>query len=158
MRAVVLLILASGCTLYFGEPTEHHEPAPVDAGAAPTPDAPASCPKPGTHAEITYPPNGATNIAVPVPISSHVVIPNTLDGKGIYLSDSAGQAVSLDHYDASCSTQISNTGTPGTQDEAWTECYRDLLPNSTYTWHIWITCYDASGPHEIATSTFRTAP
>lgn len=152
---VLVLVLASGCSLYFGEPTPHH--TTHDAGDAVDAPQALTCPKPGTYAEIPYPHDGATNVPVPVPIQTHVVIPNTLDGKGLGLTDAFGHAVSLDHWDADCSVPLQNTG-QGTQDETWTDCYRDLAPDSLYTWHIWITCYDASGVHEIATSTFRTAP
>lgn len=156
MRSWLVVVALGGCNLYFdgpGEPTPEPPPDITDAGPAPD-----TCPKPGTYAEILYPLDGATNVAQPVPIRMHVVIPNTLDGKGIYLSDATGAAVPLTHYDASCSVGQPPIQTGPIQDVTWTECYKDLAPNAEYTWHIWVTCYDASGPHELATSTFRTAP
>jgi hypothetical protein len=151
----VLSIFAGGCTLYFDGP-----PPPDAPGnePLPPPDASATCPKPGTYAEILYPLDGATNVQQPVPIEMHVVIPNTLDGKGIHLSDANGVQVDLEHYDASCSIPIPPFQTGPVQDVTWVQCYDGLEPNAEYTWHIWITCYDDTGAHEIATSTFRTAP
>src|SRR3984885_12521206 len=159
MARLVLVVALGGCSLYFGP---SHDP-PTSASSTVTFDAaPASidadiCPATGTHAEITYPADGATNVPTPVPISMSVYIPNTLDGKGIYLSDANGQQVDLSHWDASCSVPPPAIETGPVQNVSWVECY-DLPPDSQFTWHIWITCYDASGPHEIATSTCLTAP
>jgi hypothetical protein len=144
-----------GCELYFDDGPK--APSPTDAPVAPA-DVSAACPKPGTYAEVLYPLDGATNVPQPVPIKMHVFIPNTLDGKGIYLSDATGTAVDLEHYDATCSVGPSQTQTGPNQDVTWTQCYNGLAPNAEYTWHIWLTCYDASGGHELVTSTFRTAP
>ncbi len=150
----VTLVLVGGCTLYFDGPGDD-TPAPPSV----PPDAPsAACPKPGTYAEILYPLDGATNVPQPVPIKTRVVIPNTLDGKGLYLTDASGVPVSLEHNDPSCSIAPPRLPTGPTQDQTWTSCFKDLEPDAEYTWHIWITCYDPSGPNEIATSTFRTAP
>jgi len=153
LRFIAVLALG-GCELYFDD-----GPRARSTDALGTPgDASAACPKPGTYAEILYPLDGATNVPQPVPIKMHVVIPNTLDGKGIYLSDATGAAVDLEHYDSTCSASPPPIQTGPTQDVTWTQCYKNLEPNAVYTWHIWLTCYDASGPHELATSTFRTAP
>ena len=156
MRSLWALMVFSGCSLYF-EPTHHsdHQTEPPPDAAAPTVDA-QTCPATDTHAAITYPLDGATNVATPVPIAMHVFIPNTLDGKGIYLSDANGQQVDLTHYDPACSIQPPPIQTGPYDDVTFTQCY-DLPPDSTFTWHIWITCYDASGSHEIAKSTFHTA-
>lgn len=158
MRLRFLAVLAlSGCELYFDDGPQ---PPSTDApGTSGTPgDASAGCPKPGTYAEILYPLDGAMNVPQPVPIRMHVFIPNTLDGKGIGLLDATGAGVSLDHYDSTCSMSPPPIQTGSTQDVTWTECYKDLEPDAVYTWYIWLTCYDASGIHELATSTFRTAP
>lgn len=85
-------------------------------------------------------------------------IPNTLDGKGYWLTDPTGAPVDLlSTYDPSCSVQPPQIQTGPVQDQAWTECYRNLQPDTEYTAHVVVTCYDPSGPHELATSTFRTA-
>jgi hypothetical protein len=165
MRLCFIVVLAlSGCELYFEDPPEPPpgtvvpDAAVGGGGGGGGGGGNAGCPKPGTYAEILYPLDGATAVPQPVPIKMHVVIPNTLDGKGIYLSDASGAQVGLDHYDGTCSMQIPPIQTGPVQDVTWTECYKDLAPDATYTWHIWLTCYDASGIHELATSTFRTAP
>ena len=152
MRSLWALLVFGGCSSLYIEPSHHDQTNPPDAGPAPN-DA-QTCPVTGTHAEITYPLDGATNVPTPVPIATHVFIPNTWDGKGMYLSDAAGHMLDLTLYDPNCSSSLP---VQPPDDSYWTECY-DLPPDSTFTWHIWITCYDASGPHEIATSTFRTAP
>lgn len=158
MRWCFVAVLAlGGCELYFDEGPEGPQAQSPDAPGMPG-DASAGCPKPGTYAEILYPLDGATNVAQPVPINMHVVIPNTLDGEGIYLSYANGAVVGLDHWDSTCSIPQPQIQTGPIQDVTWTECYKDLEPNTEYTWHIWVTCYDPSGPHELATSTFRTAP
>ena len=152
MRLVAVLVLG-GCELYFDGPASE-----MDAAPPPPLDTSAACPKPGTYADILYPLDGATNVQQPVSIQMHVVIPNTLDGKGVYLSDASGAAVDLGHYDRECSVPIPPIQTGPIQDLTWTECYKDLEPDSVYTWHVWITCYDATGAHELATSSFRTSP
>lgn len=159
MRSVWLLALAGGCSLYF-EPPDHHEPSavdPLDAGLAPVDGSP-SCPKPGTHAEILYPLDDATDVPQPVPIQMHVFIPNTADGKGIWLTDANGVQVELSHWTAACSVPPPAIQPGPTQDVTWTECYSNLVPDAIYTWHVYLTCYDDSGIHELASSTFRTAP
>jgi hypothetical protein len=155
---VAMLVVRGGCSLYFAEPKAEKHEVPPDAAivADAAPDA-QTCPAPGTHAEIAYPLDGATNVATPVPIANHVYIPNTLDGKGLYLSDANGVQVDLGHYDPMCSIPPPAIETGPVQDVTWTECY-DLPPDAQFTWHLWVTCYDASGSHELATSTFRTAP
>jgi hypothetical protein len=149
-----LVLVLGGCELYFDDGAK---PPGTDAPGVPA-DASATCPKPGTFAQILYPLDGATNVPQPVPIKMHVVIPNTLDGKGIGLTDATGAAVDLAHHDGSCSIAPPPIQTGPTQDVTWTECYKDLAPNTEYTWTIWLTCYDPSGIHVLATSTFRTAP
>jgi hypothetical protein len=158
--AFVVPFVLGGCSLYFGEPDKTGPTPPPMGDDEPQPDAGGvekTCPKAGTHAEILYPANGATNVAVPVPIKLHVYIPNTLDGKGAWLTDANGQLVDLDHWVMSCSVPIPPIQTGPVQDLTWTACY-DLPPNAEFTWHIMITCYDPSGPQEITTATFRTAP
>lgn len=157
MLRLIAVLALGGCELYFEDGPRGSR---TDAGTAPSTqgDASAACPKPGTGAEILYPRDGAIDVAQPVPIQMHVVIPNPLDGKGIYLSDANGVQVDLEHYDSTCSVPYPSNQTGPIQDVTWTQCYKDLEPNALYTWHIWLTCYDASGPHELATSTFRTAP
>jgi hypothetical protein len=77
----------------------------------------------------------------------------------MYLADANGNYVDLmTYYDPDCSVPPSPIQTGPVQDQTWTECANHLQPNTLYTWHIWLTCYDASGPHELAASTFRTAP
>ena len=154
MRHLAWLFLLGGCELYFEDGPLPHT---IDASSG-TVDAAASCPKPGTYAEILYPQHGAIDVPQPVPIKMHVVIPNTLDGKGIYLADANGNGVDLSHHDPSCSVPPPPIQTGPIQDVTWTQCYKDLEPNAEYTWHIWLTCYDASGIHPLASSTFRTAP
>jgi len=160
LKVAGLVALLSGCSLYFDEPHESEKAVPhvFDAGAPPGPDA-QTCPATGTHAEITYPLDGATNVANPVPIAIHKYIPNTLDGIGVYITDADGNPpdTSLFQYQASCSIPVPQIQSGPVQDFGWTDCY-DLPPGSTYTWHVWITCYDPSGPHELAKSTFTTAP
>jgi len=157
MRGAFILLCCTGCSLYFGEGSQREESrtgtVPPDAcGQATEPDA-KTCPAPGTYAEIFYPLDGATNVPTPVPISLHYFIPNTLDGKGMYITDSSGQQLPVD-YNPDCS--IPPPAIQLNQDISFTECL-NLPPDQEFTYHIWITCYDASGGHEIATSTFRTA-
>jgi hypothetical protein len=152
MRCLALLAM-TGCSLYFGSSSRPEEGDDDDVDAAPA----VTCPKPGTFAEILYPLNGAVDVPQPVPIQMHVFIPNTLDGKGASLTDANGQPISLDHVDVSCSVGVPGTDGP-TQDQTWTECYKDLDPDTVYSWHIGVTCYDESGFHPLVSSTFRTAP
>ncbi|CAN5367492.1 hypothetical protein BH11MYX1_BH11MYX1_30540 [soil metagenome] len=148
----------AGCSLYFDDraKTATSVQHRTDGGSAPGPDARA-CPATGTHAEILYPLDGATNVPSPVPIAVHKFIPNTLDGIGESLVDSAGNPVTTAAWVASCSIPVSQHQTGPLQDYGWTDCY-DFPPSSTYTLHIWITCYDPSGPHELAVASFTTAP
>jgi hypothetical protein len=144
---LVALLALSSCTATL-EPADPDERRRGPDASVYIPDA-KICPSYGTSAEISYPLDGATNVASPVPIRWRTEIPNTLDGRGIYLTETAsGDVVPLAQWTASCS------GTDG----AWTTSCYTLAPNTTYTWHVWITCYDPSGPHEIATTTFTTAP
>jgi hypothetical protein len=147
---LVLLVLLGGCSLYFDTASTEHTSS---GGTPPSPDACGEtpdahvCPALGTYAVIESPVDGANAVPTPTQIKWRTFIPNTLDGRGIYLSDENGAVVDLSHWNSSCA---------GQQGDWVISCY-DLEPGHWYTWHIWITCYDASGPHEIETSTFRVA-
>jgi hypothetical protein len=148
MRLCVIVVLAlGGCGLLDNGPEGSDIPQFPDAG----------CPMPGTHAEILSPLDGATNVQQPVPIQMHVVIPNGHDLDGSTLLDASGAAVESGHLDSTCSV-LQPGNQIGPKDVTWTACYKDLLPNASYTMRIWVTCYDSTGSHELVTSTFRTAP
>lgn len=136
----IAAIALSGCGLLDDGPEGSDLPGPEDP----------ECPKPGTHAEILYPLDGAMNVPQPVPIQMRITIPNTHDGPGAELLNRSGVHVD-GHIDATCSM-------PPNPDNIQIQCYNDLGPDSSYTFRIWVTCYDSTGSHDLATSTFRTAP
>ena len=76
------------------------------------------CPALGTYAVIAYPSDGSNNVPTPTPDPLANIHPNTLDGRGIYLSDEHGNVVELDRYNNSCA---------GTDGDWVTSCY-DLRP------------------------------
>lgn len=155
-----LLVCLGGCSLYFSDPGPSPpppHPTPVEPDAWNDPNA---CPKPGTHAEIQVPFDGATNVSQPVVFHYHYEIPNTLDGKAIWLEDTSGQQA-MQGAVGDCpvlSTDNSGEQTGPTQNVTASGCFGQLSPDTVYTLKIYITCYDASGLHTIASTTFRTAP
>lgn len=158
MRAVVWLVVCGGCSLYFDAPSASHHAVDVDAAVDAPLDAPASCPVPGTSVTIAYPVDGATNVSQPVPIQNTVHRP--LDSTEVFeawLTDATGEQVPLNGFhDAGCSTPIPSSPT---DPVVWTECYANLDPGATYTWHIDVECHEPTSDKilSLAAVTFTTA-
>jgi hypothetical protein len=158
MWRVAGLVLLAGCSLYFDTPPSHQSPdaaLPIERDAAPA--STDGCPAPPTSVSVGYPANGASDVPQPVPIQIALSRPSDVEDIFVtHLSDAAGQPVSLDHYDDSCSTPIPPVLT---NPVVWTECYDGLASGSAYSWHIDATCYGAAGATtvEVASIAFTTS-
>ena len=164
MRAVVVLGVCAGCSLYFDSPKQAPPPdaAVPSPDAAPSPDpiivdggGSGSCPI-DTAVTVGFPSNGATNVAQPVPIRTTITRPLDTDQVFVaWLTDVNDVPVPIGEiYDANCSTPIPTTPV---DPVAWTECVTNLVPGLTYIWHVNVECYATNTIVDLSATTFTTA-